>query len=79
MKRVRRRITAAEEIDNGLSEAIKDLEDDFSYLISGIEKLSRSGANKSNEGLALVETISASIQSFISQVADAVTTRGGDE
>lgn len=73
MKRVLRSVTAAEEVDNGLHDAIKDLEDDFSYLISGIEKLSRSGANKSNEGLALVENISASIQSFLSQVADAVT------
>lgn len=73
MKRVLKSVTAAENVDNGLDDAIKNLENDFEYLISGIEKLSRSGVNKSNQGLAIVENVSSSIQEFISQVADAVT------
>ncbi|WP_301003170.1 hypothetical protein [uncultured Duncaniella sp.] len=50
-----------------------NVSDDFDYLMSGIEKLVRSGPNASQAAAALLENIQSSLDSFISQVADAVT------
>lgn len=54
MKRFKRTITAADE--NPQSEALHDmisgLEDDFDYIISGLEKLDRSGESGMATGLA---------------------------
>lgn len=70
----RRPIWAAEgEKDNGLDVVMDNVSDDFDYLMSGIEKLVRSGPNASQAAAALLENIQSSLDSFISQVADAVT------
>lgn len=70
----RRPIRAAEgDKDNGLDDVMSNVSDDFDYLMSGIEKLVRSGPNAAQAAAALLENIQSSLDSFISQVADAVT------
>lgn len=58
--------------DDRLDNAISDLKDDFDYIISGLEKLGRDGANSSNDALAIAETLSNNMQSTIDQIADVV-------
>lgn len=71
MKRV---ITAAEaSSENKLDDAIGNLEADFEYIISGLEKLSRSGVNASNDALAIAENISNALKSFTSDIADKIS------
>ena len=65
------RVTAAEAPkDSKLSEMLNSLEDDFDYLIAGLEKLDRTGATESNEGLIIAEKFSAALQSAISAISD---------
>lgn len=70
---MKRKIVAAEAADNGLDEALDNLKADFDYILSGLEKLGRSGANASNDALAIAETISNALTDFTSQIASAVS------
>ena len=70
---MKRKIVAAEAADNGLDEALDNLKADFDYILSGLEKLGRSGANASNDALAIAETISNALTDFTNQIASAVS------
>lgn len=71
MKRVRRNITAAETSENSkLADMMSSLKDDFDYILSGFEKLDRTGATESNEGLVIAEGLSDTLQDVISQISD---------
>ena len=70
---MKRKIVAAEAADNGLDEALDILIAVFDYILSGLEKLGRSGANASNDALAIAETISNALTDFTSQIASAVS------
>lgn len=70
---MKRKIVAAEAADNGLDEALDNLKSDFDYILSGLEKLGRSGANASNDALAIAETISNALTDFTNQIASAVS------
>lgn len=72
MKRLNR-ISAAEEGDSKLQDTIAALKDDFDYVTSGLDKLDRSGAEASNEGLIIAEGLQSTLQDVISQIADKVT------
>ena len=66
MKRI---ITAAEaEKDTRFDDSYSILEDDFSYLLEGLEKLDRENATL--EALQIMETLREHINEAISQVAD---------
>lgn len=66
-------IRAAEDTtDDRLDTALSDLKDDFDYIISGLEKLGRAGANSTNDALAIAETLSNNIQDTIDQIASVV-------
>ena len=67
------RILAAEEGDSKLADVITDLKDDFEYIISGLEKLDRSGAESSNNGLIIAEQLQSSLQDVINDIAEGVT------
>lgn len=70
----RRLITAAEsKPDNIFDDALSDLKEDFDYVVSGLEKLSRSGANASQDALAIIENISNDLSASISDIADRIS------
>lgn len=62
-------IISAEEISDSLKDKLDNIKDDFDYLMSGIEKLGRSGANMSKEAEIIAENLAAGIQDRISEVA----------
>lgn len=72
MKKLQRIVSAVEE-DERLSTAIDELEDDFDYIISGLEKLGRSGAEASNQALVISENLESTLQDVIARIADVVS------
>lgn len=64
-----RPITAAES-DSKLDEAISKIDSDFEYIVSGLEKLGRSGAGAENDALIIAEALSKQLESTISDIAD---------
>lgn len=62
-------IMSAEEISDSLKDKLDNIKDDFDYLMSGIEKLGRSGANMSKEAEIIAENLASDIQDSISEVA----------
>lgn len=72
---MKRRIVTAAAEDNSvdkLGNAIDNLKDDFDYIISGLERLDRQGANGSNDALMIAENISSNLQSHIDEIANHV-------
>lgn len=69
MKRLNRPITAATD-DSKLIEMLDILKDDFDYVVSGLEKLDRTGASESNDGLIIAEKLADALQSAVSDIAD---------
>ena len=55
-----------------LDAAIDTLNDDFSYVIAGLEKLARSGASSQQDAQVIAENLETNIQEAISQIADVV-------
>lgn len=71
MKKMYRAVTAADSGESSkLADMIGQLEDDFDYIISGFEKLDRTGATESNEGLVIAEGLADTFQNVISQISD---------
>lgn len=68
MKRAIRAADTAE--DTRLDDAVSDLEDDFDYILSGLDKLGRSGATGINDGLVIAEKLQSTLQAVIKQIAD---------
>ena len=65
-------IMSAEEISESLKDKIDVINDDFDYLMSGIEKLGRSGANMPKEAQVIVENLASAIQDSIAEVASRI-------
>ena len=70
MKRLSR-ISAAEE-DSKLQDTMNDLKEDFDYVLSGLDKLDRSGAEAQNNGLIIAEKLRDTLQDVITNIADSV-------
>ena len=71
MKRYIRPITAAAaDEDSRLEDAIDILEDDFEYVISGLEKLGRTNTSARNQALQFASQLHAAIQDTTSEIAD---------
>ena len=70
---MKRRIYSAENNDNIFDDALSNLKDDFDYVVSGLEKLGRSGANASQYALAIIENISNDLSASISDIADRIS------
>lgn len=74
MKRIRRKVTAADESGaSKLQDMIDRIQDDFEYIIAGLEKLDRTSASESNDGLIIAEGLNASLQDVIAQIAEKVS------
>ena len=68
MKRLNR-IMAAESDESRLSAIIDELKDEFDYIISGFEKLDRSGSELGNNGLAIAESLMNTFMQIESDIA----------
>ena len=62
-------INAADDISDTLKDKLDTIKDDFDYLMSGIEKLGRTGSNMSKEAEIIAENLSSDIQDSINEVA----------
>lgn len=66
-------VLAAEESDNTLDTVLDTISDDFDYVIAGLEKLGRTGANATQQALAIAENLDNYIQDIIDQIADSIS------
>lgn len=57
---------------DALESAINDLEEDFAYIVAGLEKLGRSGPNAVNDALAVAENIKNSLEEYTSSIASKI-------
>lgn len=64
------RIVSAESDDNQLDDLIDSLEDDFDYIIAGIERLGRSGSESSRNGLRVAKEVQSSFENIISTISE---------
>lgn len=69
-------IKAASEDDKDaiFKDKMNQLNDDFDYIQSGLEKLNRSGMT--NEADTIINNLGMQFQSIIADVADQITSRG---
>lgn len=65
-----KRIISAEETKSKLEILLDELDDDFSYVIAGLEKCLRDGGEVANSATTIAETLSNDIQNAIEAVAD---------
>ncbi len=70
---MKRYISSAEKSeDTRLADMIDQLEDDFDYIISGLEKLDRSGHEIRESGIELANVIGEQLNTITSQIADII-------
>lgn len=69
-------VTAASEDDKDVifKDKMDQLNDDFDYIQSGLDKLNRSGMT--NEADTIINNLGMQFQSIIADVADQITSRG---
>lgn len=73
MKRV---ITSAEGNTKGeeaFEEAIENLQDNFDYVVQGLEKLSREGGEGQSQALQLVLECNSAVESITQKIAAVIT------
>lgn len=59
-------------LQDRIGEIQDGVEDDFSYIIAGIEKLVRDGGESTDRALALLNELSENLQGFINSIAGEV-------
>lgn len=71
-KVIRQSIKAAADdtVDNRLKDAISVAQEDFEYVIMGLEHMGRQGANATSEALRILENLQDGISSVLTQIAD---------
>ena len=71
-KVIRQSIKAAADdtADNRLKDAISVAQEDFEYVIMGLEHMGRQGANATSEALRILENLQDGISSVLTQIAD---------
>ena len=72
MKRIQR-ITAAADGDSKLENTISDLNDNFDYIIDGLEKLERTSSDKANKALTIALGLSSKLEEFTLSIASAIS------
>ena len=65
-------VAAQENEDNRLADMIDKLEDDFDYIISGLEKLDRSDKSLRESGIQVASQISEQLDAITAQIADII-------
>lgn len=71
-----RRIYAAEGEDSQVSDMISGLKEDFDFILSGLERLERQGANGKNDAMMIGENLNSSLQQHVNDLASKL---GGSE
>lgn len=71
-----KRVYAAEDKDSQVSDMISDLKDDFDFILSGLDRLDRQGANGRNDAMMLGENLSSSLEQHINELSSRL---GGSE
>ena len=59
-------------LQDRIGEIQDGVEDDFAYIIAGIEKLVRDGGESTDRALALLNELSETLQGFINSIAGEV-------
>lgn len=59
-------------LQDRIGEIQDGVEDDFAYIIAGIEKLVRDGGESTDRALALLNELSENLQGFINSIAGEV-------
>lgn len=73
MKSYRRYIRSAADVeDTRLKDAIDEVEDDFDYAISGLEKLGRGDKQSYEAALSIVQGLSNALAQVIDRIADEI-------
>lgn len=67
---MKRQIIAAEGEDTRLEDMMDVLEDDFDYIISGLDKLNRDGRESRADGISVAQELHESLDAIISRIAD---------
>lgn len=69
MKKFLKPVKGAEGENNKLEDTLDAIKDDFDYVMAGIDKLGRSGAEAANNALIIAESFQSDIQSVIEKIA----------
>lgn len=59
-------------IEDRIAEIQDGVEDDFAYVMAGVEKLIRDGGESTDRALGLLNEISEALQGFITSIAGEV-------
>ena len=70
MKKYRKVMAADAPEQSQLATLLDQIDDDYDYLVAGLEKLDRSGSAASNAGAEIAQEIAAAISNAITQIAD---------
>lgn len=65
---------ATDDSEDPLEDAMRDLKDDFDFLIQGLEKLQRSGGEDYNTGVEIARSFSSNIQNTIASISERFST-----
>lgn len=61
------------DVDESIKNSMDAIKEDFDYIISGLEKLARSGASSSQAASIIIENIQSDFQNHINDIADQVS------
>ena len=70
MKKYRKIMAADAPEQSQLATLLDQIDDDYDYLVAGLEKLDRSGSAASNAGAEIAQGIADAINNAITQIAD---------
>lgn len=73
MKKLKKIVAAeATPIEDKIDDSLADLDESFSYVIAGLEHLSKSGAEAQQQALVIIEQIQAGLEEFTQRIADVI-------
>lgn len=66
-------IYSAESENSMLADMLDDLEDDFDYILAGLEKLDRAGSESSKSGVEIADTLQQNLQDIIAEISNVIS------
>lgn len=73
MKKFLKSITAAEDVDSALEDAIDELKANFDYAVDGFDKLARNGKEGQNKANQILLQLAEAVENANKQVASAIS------
>lgn len=71
-----RKVMAADAAEDALKETIDALNDDFDYILSGIENLNRAGGDSAKSALSIASELSVTLGEYITRIASSTLEEG---